>query len=270
MLIAALSIALLWLITVYSQGLRDPRYMDGWILAAGMGVQVSYHLARKSGVLSPRSASRWRAVHIFLGYLLIALFLSHSDFSLPDTVLEWALWTSFVLVAASGVFGMYLSWINRSRVGMEDLTSMERIAARREALRRDVEAAVAAPDPSAAAIALPSAAYNDWIVDFHRNRLRDFFAGPRNASAHLIGSQNHLKALMAELDELSHYLDPVHQSKLAYIRSLVVEKDRLDYAAVCQGLTRGWLLVHVPVTYSLAVLTVLHVIVVYAFSSGAS
>ncbi len=52
-------------------------------------------------------------------------------------------------------------------------------------------------------------------------------------------------------------------------RSLVFEaapeKDRLDFARVYLGLTRGWLFVHVPVTYALVVLSVLHVIVVYAY-----
>ena len=48
----------------------------------------------------------------------------------------------------------------------------------------------------------------------------------------------------------------------------MVEKDRLDFARVYLGLTKGWLFVHVPVTYALIVLTVLHVVVVYAFSAG--
>ena len=47
-----------------------------------------------------------------------------------------------------------------------------------------------------------------------------------------------------------------------------LEKDRLDFSAVHLGLTKGWLFVHVPVTYALIVLIVLHVFVVYAFSSG--
>jgi len=49
---------------------------------------------------------------------------------------------------------------------------------------------------------------------------------------------------------------------------MVIEKDRLDFARVSLGLTRAWLFVHVPVTYGLVVLTVAHVFVVYAFSSG--
>ena len=48
----------------------------------------------------------------------------------------------------------------------------------------------------------------------------------------------------------------------------MVEKDRLDFARVYLGLTRAWLFVHVPVTYALIVLTLVHIIVVYAYSSG--
>jgi len=47
-----------------------------------------------------------------------------------------------------------------------------------------------------------------------------------------------------------------------------VEKDRLDFARVYLGLTKGWLFVHVPVTYALIILTLLHILVVYAYSSG--
>jgi len=72
-----------------------------------------------------------------------------------------------------------------------------------------------------------------------------------------------------EIDNLSRYVDQQSQEKLAAIKNLVVEKDRLDFARVYLGLTKGWLFVHVPVTYALIVLTVLHVLVVYAYSSGA-
>ena len=77
-----------------------------------------------------------------------------------------------------------------------------------------------------------------------------------------------MKRLTDEIDNLSGYVDQPRQEKLAAIRNLVVEKDRLDFARVYLGLSKAWLFVHVPVTYALVVLTVLHVIVVYAFSSG--
>ena len=106
-------------------------------------------------------------------------------------------------------------------------------------------------------------------MELYTDHLRHFFEGQRNAAAHLIGSQRPLKQLTDEIDGLSRYVDQQSQEKLAVIKELVVEKDRLDFARVYLGLTRAWLLVHVPATYGLIVLTVLHVLVVYAFSAGA-
>jgi hypothetical protein len=267
-LIASLSIGLFALVWIYGNGLRDPRYLDGWVLAAGLGLQLFFHTAMKTARLSTRSALRWRKVHIFVGYLLIAAFLSHSDFSLPDANLEWALWASFVLVTLSGIFGTYLAWSLQAKRGIDKRIVYDRIPARRAALAQEVHAAVAKSDPPEAAIALPAPPYHAWIADLYTSHLRDFFQGHRNFTAHLIGSQRPLKRLTDEIDTLSHYVDHESQQKLAAIKNLVVEKDRLDFARVYLRLTRGWLFVHVPVTYALIVLTVLHVVVVYAFSSG--
>ena len=267
LLIAAISSGLFWLVWIYANGLRDPRYLDGWVLACGMAMQVSFRIAKTVG-LSPKSALRWRNIHIFAGYLVIAAFISHSDFTLPDTGFEWALWTGFVLVTLSGIFGTYLAWSQQAKHGIDERVGYDRISTRRAELAHDVQVAVAQIDPAAASIALPAPPHDAWIMDLYTNHLRDFFQGPRNVAAHLIGSQRPLKQLTDEIDNLSRYVDRQSQEKLAAIKNLVVEKDRLDFARVNLGLTKGWLFVHVPVTYALIVLTVLHVLVVYAFSSG--
>lgn len=271
LLIATLSGGLFWLVWIYGNGLRDPRYLDGWILAGGMGLQLSFHIAIKKARLSPKSVMRWRKIHILVGYLLIAAFISHSDFSLPDTGFEWALWAGFVLVTLSGIFGTYLAWSLRARHGIDERISYDRIPTLRAELARDVHAVVLETDPAAAQIALPGLPglpHDAWITDLYTTHLRDFFLGPRNFTAHLIGSQRPLKRLTDEIDKLSPYVDQPSKEKLAAIKDLVVEKDRLDFARVHLGLTKGWLFVHVPVTYTLIVLSVLHVLVVYAFSSG--
>jgi hypothetical protein len=268
LLLASISVGLFWLVWIYGNGLRDPRYLDGWVLAGGIGLQLFFHIAIKTRRLSPKSAMRWRKVHIFFGYLLIAAFISHSHFSLPDTGFEWALWASFVLVTLSGIFGTYLAWSLQAKRGIDERVGYDRIPARRAELAREVHAAVSKTDPAAAAIGLPAPPYDAWIMDLYAAHLRDFFQGQHNFTAHLLGSQRPLKRLTDEIDTLSTYVDQRSQEKLSGIKTLVVEKDRLDFARVYLGLTKGWLFVHVPVTYALLVLMVLHVIVVYAFSSG--
>ncbi|HKQ54404.1 MAG TPA: hypothetical protein VJT12_00820 [Methyloceanibacter sp.] len=269
LVIAAIAIGLFALVSVYGNGLRDPRYLDGWVLAAGIGLQLVFHTAMKTARLARRSALRFRTVHILVGYLLIAAFLSHSDFSLPDTSLEWALWASFVLVTLSGIFGTYLAWSLQAKRGIDERVGYDRIPARRAELAREVHAVIAKAAPPDATIALPAPPYHAWIADLYANHLRDFFQGQRNFTAHLVGSRGPLKRLTDEIDTLSSYVDQESKAKLAAIKTLVEEKDRLDFARVYLGLTKGWLFVHVPVTYALTVLVVAHILVVYAFASGA-
>ncbi len=268
LLIAALAGALVWLVWIYGDGLRDPRYLDGWVLAGGMGAQLYFHIARKRGSLSPRRALRWRRRHILLGYFLIAAFILHSDFSLPDTAFEWVLWMGFVLVAASGAFGTYLAWWLQARRGLDDGLVYDRILIRRAELASELQAMLAATDQPPDGTDLPSPPYQAWIADLYAVHLREFFGDTRNTLAHLVGSEHHLERLMREIDDLSGYVDQSSQARLAAIKALVLEKDRLDFARVYLGLSRAWLLVHVPVTYGLIVLAVVHVVVVYAFSAG--
>lgn len=266
--VAAMSAGLFWLVWIYASGLRDPRYLDGWMLAVGMAVQLYFHIARKRASMSPKSAARWRKIHILLGYVLIAAFILHSDFSLPDTVFEWALWIAFVLVAVSGIFGTYLAWSLQTRRRIDEGLTYDRIPARRAELAQAVSAAVAETEPTAAALALPAPPYDTWIMDLYTDHLRDFLEGHRNFAAHLIGSQQPIKRLTDEIDNLSRYVDLPRQAQLTAIRNLVVEKDQLDFAHAYLGLTRAWLFVHVPLTYALIVLAVAHILVVYAYSSG--
>lgn len=269
LLIAAASAGLFWLVWIYGNGLRDPRYLDGWLLAAGIGAQLGFHVATATSRLSPRSVLRWKRVHIALGYLLIAAFVSHCDLSLPDTGFEWALGTGFALVTLSGIWGTWLAWFIKAQQRSDELFAYERIPARRAELSREVRRIVAQPDPTATRIALPQLPHDAWIAELFDTRLGDFFAGPRNTVAHIAGSHRPRERLTAEIDSLAAYVDQHGKEKLVAIRSLVFEKDRLDFLETYLWLNRAWLLVHVPVTYALIVLSVVHILVVYAFSSGA-
>lgn len=268
-LVALLAIALLWLVTLYEAGLRDARYLDGWLLAVFIGVQIYYHAAISAGWLSPRAAKRWRRIHIYTGYLLIPLFLSHTQVSLPDTVFEWALWTGFVGVTATGIAGAYLAWSIRTKHRTDGTISLERIPALRAACSRDVEAIVSLSDPAAQQLPLPGLPHDDWIADLYAAHVRPFLAQRRSLATPLTGSNRPMPRLIEEIDALSAYVGQHEREKLEKIKQIVAEKDRLDRLELYLSLNRAWLLVHVPITYALVVISIAHVLAVYAFSSGA-
>jgi hypothetical protein len=267
-ILAAISAALFWLVWIYGNGLRDPRFLDGWLLASGMIIQLYFHITLKTSRPSPKAAMAWRQIHIYVGYALVAVFISHSDFSLPDTGLEWALWTGFTLITVSGIFGTYLSWSVKTKRRIDERTSYDRIPARRLEIAREVHTLATSTDTDAPELALPTLPYNEWIRDFYTNQLHGFFKGPQNYGSHFIGSQRAVRRLTDEIDNLGSYVDKPGKEKLEAIKTLVQEKDRLDFAHVYLGLMKIWLFIHVPVTYSMVLLIVLHILVVYAYSSG--
>jgi hypothetical protein len=268
LLIAALSVSLFWLVWLYANSLRNPRFLDGWVLAALIAAQLGFHIAIKTAILSPKLAPSWRKLHIFAGYLLIPAFLSHTNATLPATTYAWALWGCFVLITLSGIFGTYLAWALKAKRSLEDAIAADRIPARRAELANELQAALARTDPQSEALGLPVPPHDAWIKDLYTTHLRDYVKGPRNRTAHLLGSRRPLRRLTHEIDTLSRFVGKPEQDKLDAIKTLVVEKDRLDFAHVHAGLTKSWLLVHVPLTYALIVLAVLHVLAAYAFSSG--
>jgi hypothetical protein len=262
-----ISWGMLVLVWSYGNGLRDPRYLDGWLIACGMLIQILFHIAKAVG-LSPKSWVRWRKIHVFVGYLIIVGFVCHSDFSLPDSGFEWILWLAFVVVSASGLFGTYLLWLTHSKRPIKTLVNLNQIPSLRAELRKSMLEVASETGSSVATMDLPELPHEDWINEFCETDLSAFFNRKPRILGHLIGSQRYLSLVTDAIDNLARYVDQAGKTKLATLKTLAIEKDRLDFMQVSLGLSRGWLFVHVPITYSLLILTIVHIVVVYSFSSG--
>ena len=57
---------------------------------------------------------------------------------------------------------------------------------------------------------------------------------------------------------------------LEKLRDLVAQKHMLDYQHSLQSALRLWLFAHIPLSYSLLIFSVLHIILVHAFSVSSS
>ena len=260
--LTACAVAILyWLVGLYDSALRDARFFDGWVLVAGLGAQLAVHVRKRFRSFPVGHASGWMTAHIYCGYFVIAAFLFHTDFSLPDSQLEWALWVLFVLVVLSGLLGAYLSRTIPSKLDQGiGQTTFEHIPTLRYRLAGQVDALALDSVEKLGSLA---------ISEFYADQLRSFFRRPRNLFAHLRGSRQPLNRICSEIDNLERYVDEPGKETLDSIKDLVIAKDRLDFQYAHQGLLQTWLFLHVPATYGLIVLAVLHVAVVYAYSSGA-
>ena len=246
-LVTVLAIAAVyWLIGFYSSALRDPRFLDGWILTAVMFVQLLFHIRKKLPASPLGRAATWLKMHVYLGYVVIAVFLFHTSYSLPETMLEWALWVMFVLVVASGLVGLYLTTSVPGKLQQQhgEQITFDQIPTVRLNLFREVNALAldtVTPDGSSE------------VSDFYVSRLRGYFRKPQNLRAHLRGSRRPLERMSSEIADLERRVNAPDRKTLSSIRKLVTAKFDLDHQYTVQGLLHSWLFVHIPATYSLIV-----------------
>ncbi len=242
---------------------RFPRidFVTGWVLLFLALFLTAYNLRKKVAVLPLLSARIWLRVHSWVGLLATVVFGLHLRWQIPRGPLEAILAALFAAVTLSGIAGWWLSIaIPRRLTGAGGEIPYERIPVVMRGLRERAEALVVAAIPESGATTL---------ADFYSARLSPFFSGPSNFASHVLGSRRALNGLLSEIGELKRYLGPVEMSSSVELAALVREKDTLDLHRAMQLTLKGWLFIHIPLTYGMLAFAAAHVVVVYAFSGGA-
>ena len=261
--IAILTFFVLLSLTIYtivSLSLRNVSFITGWALLLLMFALALYNLRKKLPFLPLIKAPVWLQIHIYAGFFSVFLFLLHLNFRIPNGVLEVTLALLYLIVFGSGIFGLILT-----RVIPHFLTTrgeeviFERIPLFlrriREEASRLVSRALSEVDSST-------------IADFYARRLIHFFAKPGNVGKHLLQSNRPCYALLNELEALNRFLNPEEQGIIKEMIKLVRSKNDLDYHYAHQAILKYWLFVHIPLTYSLLLVTIVHAVLVYTYSGG--
>ena len=256
--VLALGVALFTVL--YDNSLRDSSYLTGWILAAGIAFLAVFNARKKLPFLPLARAAIWLQAHIYIGFLVVLVFLIHTSFALPNGPIEIALWLLFVAVAGSGVIGLVLSRILARRLILRgERIIFERIPVFRARLDREVHDLA---QRSVAELA------SNTMAQYYAKRLHDYFRGPRNFFAHLVRSQAPLQSMRREIRSLERYLNDRGREILREIEDRVVAKNNLDYQHALQLALKTWLFVHIPLTYGLVLIAIVHVMLAYAFTMG--
>ena len=236
-------------------------YLTGWVLFVLILCLTAYNVRKKFASWSRISSRRWFQAHVYLGLFTVVMFLVHIQWRWPTGRFEILLALLFGIVAVSGVAGWWLSRTLPQRlttVGGE--VPYERIPVIRRALREEAERVVLGVVPAAKATTL---------ADFYSGRLAGFFAGPANFSRHLVNSRRPLNTLLSQISEVKRFANDEERKSADTLAGLVRQKDALDFHRAIQLTLKGWLFVHIPLTYALLVLIGAHLLLVYGFSGGA-
>ncbi len=260
LLIVSTFAGVFWLTQTFELHLLDPVFMTGWVLAAAMTLQLVLRLKKHLPKLIPGGIPGWTERHVTIGLFAVLTFALHISFSLPDTALEWVLFTLLIAVAASGLIGLYL--VNVIPLKLDNDGTAEPVEETPAARARIAAAAVRL------AINSVEQSGSRAIVGLYAERLHEFFDRPRHALAHLQGSRRPLKQLVFEIDAALCDDGASHHDSLEELKQLVRSKYALDGRHVHELAFKAWLFVHLPATYALVVVTIFHVCAVYAFTLG--
>lgn len=259
---AALAAAILVALAVdygLRQALRPATLVSGFVLFAVLALLAGFNLRKRLTFLPALSATAWMQIHIYTGWFSVAAFLIHAGLAYPTGHLEQALWILYWLVALSGVWGLYMSRAFPSQLRMQgENVIFERIPAMRTRLRNECEQTVVESIEQTGSSALS---------DIYQQRIRDFFAGPRDVWSHAIGSRNAPQGFLAEIEDANRYLGPEEREFMNTVTGLIRTKQNLDYQWVRQGLLKLWLFIHIPLTYGLIVAAIVHGLTAWRFSA---
>ena len=253
----------------WGHALPNYAYLSGWVLMAVMILLALYNMRKRLPFLRLGSSEAWLQVHVYAGFFTVVLFLIHLNFRIPTGWFEGILAWLYVLVTGSGIVGLFFSRVLPRRLATRGGEVIyEKIPALRHALRQEAEALALAGNSSSAGGATSPSSPSSVVADFYLQNLHEFFQGPKYFWPHLLDSRRPLNALMRELDDVRRYLNETERATLQKLGDLVRRKDGLDYHHALQATLKLWLFVHLPLTYSLMIFSVLHVIIVFAFSGG--
>ncbi len=258
-LVAAATVA----VTYIQANLSRPHlpYLTGWSLFGLMLCLTAYNARKKLPFLPLISSRAWFQTHVYLGIFTGVVFLLHLQWHRDTGWFEGTLGLLFVGVTLSGILGWWISrtWPARLTTAGGEVP-FERIPIIQRSLRLEAEALVLRSIPTAKAATL---------ADFYAGRLMQFFAGPANFTAHLRGSPRPLNNLLAQIAEVKRFVPTEERANVDRLADLVRQKNVLDFHRTLQLVLKGWLFVHIPLTYGLLLFSVAHVVVIYAFSGGA-
>jgi hypothetical protein len=238
--------------------LRRPELFTGLALFAVVILLTLFNARKKLPFLPLLRASSWMQVHIYAGLLSCVLFVLHAGWRIPQGNFEAVLAVLFYLVSISGIIGVAISrWMPAHLTALGENVIFERIPALQAALRRDVEE-----------LALESVgkAQSSTIADFYEAKLRGYFLRSRFFWSHLAGYGKPIFKLLAEVQAMDRYLNAQERALMAQIVEKIHAKNNLDFQQARQGLLKGWLFIHIPLTYAMIMLATVHGLLAWKFS----
>ena len=246
------------LILVLQVSLRASAIYSGFLLLGVVIGLTLFNSRKKLAFLPLARASTWLQIHIYAGSFCFFIFLLHINFSRPRGALTLVLAAVFCVVVFSGFFGIFISRYLPPRLTRSgEPLIFERIPAYRQEIQEKVEALV-----RKAQIETQSST----LADFYLGELRPFFQRLPGMFDALGGIDRRVDRLLKKLQALNRYLNDGEKAIAVEMRDWIETAQNVHFQYAGQRLLKLWLFIHIPFTYSLIVLALVHAAVALIYA----
>ena len=245
-------------------------------------------LRRKRPTLKVGRLQAWLKGHIWLTLFTVPLILLHSGFSSGSPMTRWLL-IIYAVVMVSGVYGLalqhFLPRLMKEQVPLETIYEqiphiLNQIHETAQELRKSLETtpadpaatsamSPASPGRAAAAVAEPSIAATEIAPDLSVQPLKQFIdevALPYLAAGRgdrlLLGNQ---RVSDDQFRLLKISVGAEWQARVEQLQTWCDERRQFDLQTKLQHWLHGWLLVHIPFSVLLLILTAWHAVAALFF-----
>ncbi|QEG24110.1 hypothetical protein [Mariniblastus fucicola] len=253
--IAMLAAIVMWM----DRSLLHSSFLTGYVLIGSLFLLAAFGMRKRLPMIAGiGSASFWMQMHIYVGLGSFAVFAMHIAFRVPDGMLESILALLYLVVFFSGIYGIWATRsIPRKLTSVGEEVIFERIPAFKRHLARRAQT-----------IVMESCESTPVLANFYVNRLSKFFECRRGLGYMLIPTGRKRRHLIAEIEELDRFLAQEDRRVSRELAIMVRKKDDLDYHTAMQGRLKLWLFVHIAITWSLLIFSVVHGLLAHAYGGG--
>ena len=229
----------------------------GATLMACLLVLILIGVRRRIPALPLGRVSTWTQIHLYTGLFASAIYYLHVPHLVADGLLEGTLSILFLLVSASGLYGIYASRsIPKQLTSIRGECRFDQIAWHRDQVSIQAESLLESVSNGTSSRVLET---------FSHRYLAPYFEGRPRLTYLAFPTGIRRRRLINGLVELTRYLEEEGQATAGRLSALVRKRDDLDYQFALQLRLRVWVVIHGFLSINLVVLAVIHSVLALAF-----
>lgn len=235
------------------RGLGRPSTLTGGALLGSLLILVALGGRRRMPGIRLGSMAGWTQTHLYTGIFSLAVYVLHVPAIVAGGMLEFILSSSFLIVSASGFYGIYASrsYPKRIRLSGGQQGDPQTIQWAAVNVCGEIETTEA----------------GEVLRQHYHDVLSKYFESRRSIWFTVVPSKSKRHQLLGDLAALNRYLDTSSRQNADQFAQLISQRDSVDFAQSLRRRMRAWVAVHASLSVLLLVATGIHVLLVLSHRS---